>query len=166
MYDIVKYFEDDTRNILSPIENVWDKDNDYYTLANKCLVDFLHHHQYPFLSNIVDEEEFELPESLDIKLNVIVNELGFNQETKENIQKLLTKLFLEAPNRLEISKSKEGEFLVYTLLDGCYKNILIDEDGDIEILIIPQNKKDTISKRFYKEDGLNYSKIASTFNEL
>ena len=67
---------------------------------------------------------------------------------------------------MQISKSNESEFLAYIYQDGTYKNVLIDEDGDIELLIIPADKKKAFSKRFYKEDGLNYSKIVESFNEM
>ena len=47
-----------------------------------------------------------------------------------------------------------------------FKNMLINEDGDIELLIIPSNKSKSYNKTFYKEDGLNFSKVVSTFNEM
>ena len=79
----------------------------------------------------------------------------------------MTKLYIANSNaQIDISKTSDGEFIAYTTSNGTYKNILVDEDGDIELLIIPINKCSIFNKRFFKEDGLNFSTIVSSFNEM
>lgn len=39
-----------------------------------------------------------------------------------------------------LSKTGDNEILIYTYIDGVYKNIIIDEDGDIEYLYIPKDR--------------------------
>lgn len=167
MYDLVKYFEKDNLNIFNQIENIWEKDKSYYTVADQSLIDFLQKNHTPFLSRITTEDNFELSEALRSKIDAISTELSLNKEVKGDIEKLLTKLYLTNPSKnLNISKSSEGEFIIYISSNGIYKNLLIDEDGDIEILVIPQDKSKTYNKRFFKEDGLNFSKVVSLFNEV
>ena len=113
MYDLVKYFEMDSRNILAPVENIWGVDKPYYTVADQTILDFLSQNQTPFFSKITSEENFELPESFKKKLMEVTGDLKMKKEIKGDIEKLLTKLVLANPYKdLEISKSNEGEFLV------------------------------------------------------
>jgi hypothetical protein len=93
--------------------------------------------------------------------------LNFNNDVRSDIEKLLAKLYLtNSSEDINISKSDEGEFIAYVTSNGTFKNVLIDEEGDIEFLIIPQNKSKTYNKRFYKSDGLNFSKVVSLFNGM
>lgn len=137
---------------------------------DKTLCDFLialEHSHSPFLSTITTEENFRLS---DDKRNLIASislELSFKDEVQGDIEKLLTKLYLTNVSKsIDISKSAENEFVIFITSNGTYKNILVDEDGDIELLIIPSDKTKTYNKRFYKEEGLNFSNIVSTFNEM
>lgn len=121
----------------------------------------------PFLSKIVKEETIEIPQNLKKKANQISNQLMIRDEVQKDIEKLLQKLYVSnAQKQIDISMSGDKEFLIYVHNNGTFKNILINEDGDIELLIIPSNKSKSYNKTFYKEDGINFSKVVSTFNEM
>ena len=137
---------------------------------DKTLGDFvtaLQQSHSPFLSQITTEENLKLPEDKRTLIATLSNELAFSGEVQSDIEKLLTKLYLtNSSNDINISKSIEDEFVIFITSNGAYKNMLVDEDGDIELLIIPADKTKTYNKRFYKEDGLNFSNVVSAFNEM
>jgi hypothetical protein len=121
----------------------------------------------PFLSKIVKEENIELPQTIKSQVNQISNHLKIGDEVQKDIEKLLQKLYISnAEREINISMSADRELLIYLSVNDTYKNILVSEDGDIELLIIPSNKSKSYNKTFYKEDGLNLSKVVSTFNEM
>jgi len=121
----------------------------------------------PFLSNFVNDENVELPERITNETNDIIASLSFNEEIKADIIKLLHKMYtVNTSISLSISKSGDNEFLVYINSNGTFKNILVNEDGDIELLVIPPDRRKSYNKTFYKEDGINYSKVVDTFNAM
>lgn len=168
MYELVKYFEKDNVSLFDPIQIVWEKEASTSSLAEKYLIESLLQNQSPFLSNITSEENFELPIKIINTINNTSTELGLSEEVKGDITKIITILFLRNPNTmLDISKSREGEFIAFTTTsNGTYKNLLIDEDGDIEIIIIPKDNYRTYNKQFYKADGINFSTVVSLFNGM
>lgn len=147
-------------NVRNVEDNFFDK-----TLSNFLIA--LEHSHSPFLSTITTEENFRLPNDTRNLIASISQELSFKDEVQGDIEKLVTKLYLtNLSKNIVISKSIENEFVIFLTSNGTYKNVLVDEDGDIELLIIPSDKTKTYNKRFYKEEGLNFSNIVSTFNEM
>lgn len=121
----------------------------------------------PFLSGLVNEESVELPENIIQKTHEIAASLNFGESTKADIIKLLHKMYtVNTSVSFNISKSGDSEFLVYVNSNGTFKNVLVNEDGDIELLVIPPDRRKSYNKTFYKEDGINYSKVVGTFNEM
>jgi hypothetical protein len=168
MYELVKYFEKDNISLLNPIQIVWERDSQTTTIVDKSLLDSLQQNQSPFLSKIISEENFELPVTIKTNIESISDELGFSKDIEADINKIITKLYLANPRaKLNISKSGEGEFIAYTTTSkGTYKNLVIDEDGDIEIIIVPLEKNKSHNSHFYKQDGINFSKVVSLFNGM
>lgn len=120
-----------------------------------------------FLSQVVNTATIKLPEPLQNKANEISLQLNVTNDVQNDIDQLLLKLYHTNTQReISISRSADKEFLIYLRINDTYKNILIDEDGDIELLVIPSDKSKSYNKIFYKEDGINFSNVVSTFNEM
>lgn len=170
MLELATYLEKANHVTTNRIENVVQINKVDNWVFDKTLSDFLvalQQSHSPFLSTITTEEKIQLPKNLKSAISVISKELKFTQEVEGDIEKLLTKLYVSNPKEhISISKSTEGEFVIFITSNGTYKNVLVDEDGDIQLLIIPQNRSKTYNKMFYKEDGLNFSKVVNTFNEM
>ena len=171
MHELITYLEKaNNANLFEKIETIVHVNKPEDGFFDKTLLDFwsaLEQRHSPFLSTITTEETYKLPEVIKLQIDTISKELSFNEQVKGDIEKFLTKLYLSNSFRnINISKSIENEFVIFLSSNGTYKNILIDEDGDIELLIIPSDKTKTYNKRFYKEDGLNFSNVVSTFNEM
>lgn len=171
MFELAAYLEKaNNPNAFRKIETVVQLKKVEDGFFDKTLDDFLAALQQshsPFLSTITTEENFKLPEDKKTIIGTLSKELSFSDEVQSDIEKLLTKLYLTNSSKdINISKSIENEFVIFIASNGAYKNLLIDEDGDIELLIIPTDKTKTYNKRFYKEDGLNFSNVVSTFNEM
>lgn len=122
----------------------------------------------PLLSTLIDEDSVEIPEDLKIKIDTISEKLNFNESIQTDTQKILRKLYIsDSQRQINISMSGDSEFLIYVKsANGAYKNLLINEDGDIELLFIPTDRRKSYNKTFYKEDGINHSKVVSFFNEM
>lgn len=120
-----------------------------------------------FRSQIVSTESIKLPEKLQEKANLVSQQLDVTKDVQNDIDQLLLKIYHTNTQReISISKSADKEFLIYLRTNDTYKNILIDEDGDIELLVILPDKSKSHNKIFYKEDGINFSTVVSTFNEM
>lgn len=113
-----------------------------------------------------DQENIQLPQNLKDQVISISNELNIGEGVRGEIEELLTKVYASSNERIHLSKSGESEFLIYTFKNGAYKNVLIDGDGDVEVLFIPSDRSKTSSKRFYKINGINISSVLSAFNEV
>lgn len=138
-------------------------------LNDKALNIFLAHLKQshnPSSSKIISEDEIRLPEILAEKISEITSSLNLTEDVKSDINKLTTKLYSSnIKNNIEVSKTSDGELVIYSKSRKNYKNILIDEDGDIELVLLPEKGK--ASNIFYsKETGINFSKIVRTFNEM
>lgn len=171
MFELAAYLEKlNDLNAFKKIETVIQVKKVEDGFFDKSLYDFLAALQQshsPFLSTITTEENFKLSEDKKTLITTLSKELSFNDEVQSDIEKLLTKLYLTNSSKdINISKSIENEFVIFIASNGTYKNMLVDEDGDIELLIIPSDKTKTYNRRFYKEDGLNFSNVVSTFNEM
>ncbi len=171
MFELAAYLEKaNNLNALKKTEaviQVKKRDDGFFDKSLFDFLDVLKQSHSPFLATITSEENFKLPDEKRSQIHAISNELSFRDEIKWDIEKLLTKLYLtNSSKEIHVSRSMENEFVVFLSLNGTYKNVLIDEDGDIELLIIPVDKTKTYNKRFYKEDGLNFSNIVSIFNEM
>ena len=168
MFEIAAYPELEKISSTNKIENVSQIKIEAEHL-DKSLFEFITaftQKHSPFLSAITTEANVELPTSLKEKVSQISNELSIDKEIQAEIEKIATKLYLTTQGKITLSKTSENEFIIYTVENGTYKNILIDEDGDVEVLIIPQDRTLTSNKRFYKEDGINHSLVVSALNEL
>lgn len=171
MFELAAYLEKaNNPNAFKKLETVIQVKRVEDGFFDKSLVNFLAALQQshsPFLASIMTEENFKLSDDKKTLIATLSKELSFNDEVQSDIEKLLTKLHLTNSSKdINISKSIENEFVIFITSNGTYKNMLVDEDGDIELLIIPSDKTKTYNKRFYKEDGLNFSNVVSTFNEM
>lgn len=93
--------------------------------------------------------------------------LNFPEETKEVVRKIVT-IFLSTNSEkaINISYTGENEFLIYKKEDDGIKNMLISDEGDIEILYIKTKVRDTKKKLFFKEKGLELNSIINEFNSF
>lgn len=155
---------------LNKIEVVANSNKVIYWREDKTLDDYWMSFQRlhsPFLSSLTTEDNAQLPEKIKNILDETIEQLKFTSEVKNDIERILIKLLIHNPEKkINISRSNEGEFIIFFESQGSYKNFLIDEDGDIELLSIPNDKSKTHNKRFYKEDGINFTKVVREFNEM
>lgn len=96
-------------------------------------------------------------------VNEMIEELNFDSIKQHIFQNISDIIKI---NKIEVSKTGENELLIYKQLGrNTWLNVIIDEDGDIEIMRIPKNRRKIKSKRFYNN---NYSEkdIITAFNEL
>lgn len=132
---------------------------DFYTTLNK--------NDNIFNSEVQVADNFKLPNSIVNKVNEISSSIGFSDNIVSEVKVFLQKLYLNSNFvSLELSLTDECEFLIYGINKNTYHNILIDNDGDIEVLILPENKENIFSKKFYKEEGIDHVNIINSFNEL
>ena len=121
----------------------------------------------PFLSKLINEEDVRLPEEYTNKINEISSKLNLGKDIKSEIKNFILKLYMhDSRKNIEISQSNENEFLIYISENGEYKNAIIDEEGDIEIMKIPIDKTKATNKIFFKEDNHNLSNIIRAFNAM
>jgi len=109
-----------------------------------------------------------LPKSISEKLDKTFQELNYSSETAKDLATLIMKhLVAYGHNNFNISKTGEREFLTYIkTMNGSYKNLLIDEEGDIELIFLPREREKTWNKLYFKEDGLSLSRIIADFNGM
>jgi hypothetical protein len=121
----------------------------------------------PFLSDLVQASESNLPNALKTRMTEVFEHLNFDHDVTSEIESLVNKLHLTNPEKeIKINRSSDDEFLAYFQDGEGFKNILVDGDGDIEILIIPADRSKSASIKFYKEDTINFSKVVNKFNEM
>jgi prenyltransferase beta subunit len=112
--------------------------------------------------------EIVLPKEIEEQLDKTFQELNYSTQIAKSLAALILKrLVVSGYNDLKISKTGEYEFLTYVkTTDGSFKNILIDEEGDIELIFLPKDRSKTWNKLFFKEDGIVLSRIISQFNGM
>lgn len=97
------------------------------------------------------------------KLNKIVSELKLNNEEREIMhlvgRNILNQLLLQNKRDAIVSKTGNNELLIYRITDDEYRNLIIDEEGDIELLIISKDQRKSDTKNYFLEDGLNYKDL-------
>jgi hypothetical protein len=70
--------------------------------------------------------------------------LGFTNEVVLEISKdIIEEAFTQSKKGIKISYTGDGELLIYREENGEYRNIIIDNDGDVEYLNIPPNRQNT-----------------------
>lgn len=62
---------------------------------------------------------------------------------------------------IKISRTGENEILIFRESNGNFKNIIIDEDGDVEFLYIPVNRSNTKNEHFSFINGYNAFELVS-----
>ena len=62
---------------------------------------------------------------------------------------------------ITVSKTGDGEKLIYTQRNGTYYNILIDEDGDVEFMTIPLDWSQATNEHFRAADEISVPKLVS-----
>jgi hypothetical protein len=70
------------------------------------------------------------------------------------LDEILNECKLQNKNYI-LSKTGEDEILIYTFVDGTYRNIIIDDENGIEFLFIHKDR----SKTFNEYYGTNYVNI-------
>lgn len=102
-------------------------------------------------------------EELYTTLRKTINQLKIKNEAVEEIGVDIINACLNLDKTdIIISKTAEREILIYRKDEaGAFRNILIDEEGDIEYLFIPRQRQET-SNEYYKFYMINEALI----NEL
>lgn len=79
----------------------------------------------------------------------VYNKLGYtNKAVLQLREDILRESYKQNKRDIVISKTGEGELLIYRVVNDEYRNIIIDEDADIEYMNIPANREDTINEYF------------------
>lgn len=97
-------------------------------------------------------------EDIDLLTNIFSEFKFQNKSTFEVSVKILEEL-KKTDKKFTISSTGEDEILFYTKEGGDFKNLIIDEDGDVEFLIIRQEREKSEGKLFLREE-LNYKEIS------
>lgn len=81
-----------------------------------------------------------------------------NKKMYETSIHLINELIMQDKKVTKISLTGDKEVLIYTKNEESFKNLVIDEDGDVSYLYIGQNRK-TDTKYYPLEKGLDYKKL-------
>ncbi len=95
------------------------------------------------------------------KVKTMYVQLRYNNSEVLTIAKDILKEFVNAGKRnLIISKTGDKEILFYTHSKDYYKNLMLDEDGDVSIIVVDRkNPERSYNKLFVLENDLDYKAI-------
>ena len=100
------------------------------------------------------------------KVGIILRDLNFDLEIEDVINELI-KYINTSQSELQFSKSDEDEFVLFQQTPNeTWKNLLIDEDGNIELIVVPKDRKKTFNKHYMLHNNYNLASIVNNFNEL
>ena len=97
----------------------------------------------------------------DTKLIEMLDLLEFKDESLRNICFKMNEAISKLGISYVISRTGDDELLFFTEKDKSFYNILIDDDGDIAYMYIP-NKREETDVKYYERDSkeFNYDEIA------
>jgi hypothetical protein len=96
------------------------------------------------------------------EVNRVYSELNFNNKEVYTISfNIIQELAKNKNFDVKISKSSENEILFYSESDGRFKNLLIDNDGDIQYIFVGKKIGEEKSQLFSADELKDYSVIAS-----
>jgi len=82
-------------------------------------------------------------------LNIVYQSLNCQNEAVLEIGiDIINNCILQDKIDIKISKTGENELLIFREYKGDFKNIIIDEDADIEFLHIPNDRSKTYNEHF------------------
>jgi hypothetical protein len=75
---------------------------------------------------------------------------GFNNDVLKFTLDIISSFVISNDGELVVSKTSENEILLYTSENNSYKNILIDDDGDMQFMFIASNRNESFNEYFDK----------------
>lgn len=78
----------------------------------------------------------------------VYRELNFENEAILEIAQDIIENAILLGKEVTISKTGDNEALIYTAYNGDFKNIIIDDEGNIEFLFISSNRSDSYNEFF------------------
>jgi len=113
-------------------------------------------------------ESIVIPQETEKKINQVFGQLNYKSDSGKNMANELIKEMLSmGVSNFQLSTTGEGEFLIYTRSsDGSFRNVLIDENADIEIIFLPRDRTKTKNKYFFKEDGISLPGVIAALNGM
>jgi len=82
-------------------------------------------------------------------ISLIYNQLGYtNTVVKDIAHDILNAFVNSGKTNLIVSKTADNEMLIYTNIDGEFRNIIIDENADVEYLFVPKQRRDTFNEYY------------------
>ena len=101
---------------------------------------------YLYTFNTCEEHYYFLNQKIK-ELNLMYRLLGYENENVLEIGiDVITNCILQKKIDVKISRTGEGELLLYREIGRSFNNIIIDEDGDIEFLHIPEERQNTFNE--------------------
>jgi hypothetical protein len=114
-------------------------------------------------------QTFNVSRTIFSKLDELVEvykKLGYKDDRAFRIaEDILAECFRQGKGDVIISRTGENELLIYRKMDGEYRNIIVDEDGDIEHLHIPVERSQTYNQ-FVEFIMVDAGKIKELVNKL
>lgn len=90
----------------------------------------------------------------------VYKELKFEKEAILDIAHDIIEHAILLGKELTISKTGDNEALIYTSSNGDFKNIIIDDEGNIEFLFISANRSDSYNEYFPFIGNINAQELA------
>ena len=98
-------------------------------------------------------------------INIYKNLNYSNSAVLDIINDILEESFSQLKTDVKVSKTGEGEILIYRNEGEEFRNIIIDNDGDIEYLHIPSDRTATYNEH-YQFIHINEDIITELVNKL
>jgi hypothetical protein len=140
IYDIVDSFENPMEiGILLKDSDIYADDNVGFTVSST--------------DNIMPNKEKQVIDTFQYLkyTNSAVLEIAFD---------ILTALNNQSKDDFIISHTGDNELLIYRNNNGEFRNIIIDNDGDIEYLCIPKIRRNTYNEHYPFVLGINADQLA------
>ena len=100
------------------------------------------------------------------ELAKLFKQLGYkNYEVFRIGEDIIKECVREGKGDIIISRTGENELLIYRKLEGGYRNIILDKDGDMEYLHIPEDRSETYNE-FVEFHMITGQKIKELVNKL
>jgi hypothetical protein len=111
--------------------------------------------------NLFEEQYLMAAPAYMAKIHEMVALLGFQTQMVHEIILPIAQCLHEQQKAFTVSRSGEGELLLYTQAHEAIRNLLIDAEGDVEFLYIDQrNRQNSYHQLYFREEGFNLSELA------
>lgn len=112
-------------------------------------------------------DQYVIPDEIEHRIVSVLEALKYENNTAATIARELVKeLLIQNYLDFQISHTGEGELLIYTKDSESFKNIVIDEEGDIELISLPTDRRKAWNMIYFNDEELNLSQVISTFNGM